>query len=304
MSRNSSYSSLIVLCLVIVLFLVGAGIYKRTTDLEQQTTGASTPSRDVALGIPDTSSTSDVPPPVPTSITPGVGQPTPVTLVPTFIGETPKPYVPPPSPTTGSATITPIPPGWNDPDFSNPPTPSVYPKLPPTPQPSDPINAVLNAERVPAINYSSKKAELIVVGKVTKVGPSRWSTPDGKRPPNPWAKDNQDYIYTPITVTVSSNIMGTAPKTELLIKGYGGVVGKDSLRWGSDDLYDFIEGDQVILFLFRTQGVDVLKDRTHLDIWEVADRFSITKDGQAVNTYHKMPVPQLLDAINQALVHP
>lgn len=235
--------------------------------------------------------------PSPVATAPGTSLP-PRTPYPTMPGGAPTP--PNLFPTYVIPRVTPLTIGAPDPGF-DPPTPDPYTPRTPTPThlPTDPLRSILFAERVSDIRDSTKAAGVIVTCTVRKVGPSRWSTPDGNRPANPWAEGNQDFIFTPITVTVDSYIKGLLPQTELRLHGYGGTVGQDSMGWG-DDLYNFIEGDRVLLFIFRGQGVNP-STVSNLNLWDVYDRFSITADGQAVNMYHEMPLQQLLDQISAIL---
>ena len=257
--------------------------------------------REASLQVP---MGADVPQPVSTAATAAPSDPGPAETE-VSVHDTPLPYEPPPTPT--GPVPTPPPPGWQDTEFSNPPTPEP-PVLAPTHAPSDPINSSLYAERETRVDYSTIRSDVIVIATVKKVGPARWTTPDGARPLNPWAENNVDHIFTPITVKVEKvladkHAKGVSPNKDLLLYGYGGTVGRDSLSWGEDDLYNFVEGDRVLLFLFKSDGYKppaVVK----LNLWDVYERFSITSDGKTKNSYHKKDLQQLLSEVDAALAQP
>lgn len=246
-----------------------------------------------------------VPSPNPTDVIYLTPPPSPVTPIPSIEVT---PFIPPPTPLTPLPTITPLVTPYTDPEFDTTPTAvEASNSSRPTHAPSDPKVAVLYAEQVSDIPVSTNTSDLIVIATVKKVGPARWTTPDGKRPVNPWASDNIDYIYTPITIVIQEQIVNKArlnaqAGTELHLKGYGGVVGKDSLSWGGDDLFQFIEGDKVLVFLARPQGL-VHPEIDKAGLLEVYDRFTITKDNEAVNSYHKLPLDQVLSQI-QTVIQP
>jgi hypothetical protein len=179
------------------------------------------------------------------------------------------------------------------------PTPPMQITPWPTHRPSDPINAITSAERITDVPLSSRVAELIVIGTVSKVGPARWTTPDGKRPANPWAADNHDYIFTPVSIKVETVVKGDNPGGEVQVSGYGGSVGNDSLTWAGDDLYHFVQGERVMLFLFRGDAPKP-QSLAALHLWDVHERFTITKGNRAVNTYQDLPLDEVLTTVVDA----
>ena len=82
------------------------------------------------------------------------------------------------------------------------PTPTADP-----PKPSDPYAVVLIPEVVAVDPVDATKASShIVYGKVIEVLAPRWSTPDGKRPDNPF--EQQFAIFTPIRIAVIETLKG------------------------------------------------------------------------------------------------
>ncbi|HET8626944.1 MAG TPA: hypothetical protein VFL91_05975 [Thermomicrobiales bacterium] len=207
-----------------------------------------------------------------------------VARVPTLPGGVPTPF---PTPEHPIAT-TPFPTYTGIPEM---PTPIYTAPAPPTPNPDAPYTYTLYADRIPNTAISTGEARLIVIGTVTRVLPARWDTPDGRRPANPWATWQQISIFTPVYVAVEEEIKGASPQREVLLYAFGGQVGRDIARREPDRDDAIGEGERVVLFL---------SERTHepqtLDgspLWDITERYSITPDGRATNTYRTIPLAQL-----------
>jgi hypothetical protein len=299
LNANTKKTALIA---VVLVALFAATIATLALTTRQSKEANDKPMASVALGVAPNALLDNLPTPVPTAVT-GIAPPpvTPVTPIPTMEGGPPTPYSDIESAPLPSVTTAPQQNEAQDPGFAPEPTPEFSPTPLPTPRPSDPLTASLFAERESVVSLSTDNATLIITGTVTKVYSARWTTPDGSRPANPWDSSEGYQIYTPVMVMIDEALKGSEqPGTELLIYGYGGQVGQDSLVWAGDDLYDFQEGDRVVLFLFRSD-VSRPANSTTLDLWDVYDRFTITNDGRAVNSSHNVALQDLLDEIDAAV---
>jgi hypothetical protein len=78
-------------------------------------------------------------------------------------------------------------------------------------RPEDPYYVLTCGHPISDLNVLTDFAPIIVRGVVTQVGPARWSTPDGTRPPNPHARDTRETIYRPVIVQVDEYLKGAQP---------------------------------------------------------------------------------------------
>lgn len=176
------------------------------------------------------------------------------------------------------------------------PTPARPLGLPPTPRPSDPYQLTIYGHRTVDTRRSMREATVVAIGTVTQVHPARWTTPDGRRPENPHAPTNLETIYTPVRVEVERYLKGERSESQLLIFALGGVVGKDSVEARVSDVNVFQEGQRVIVFL-----VDKNLKLDGVPLWSIVERYTLTDDGQAVNSLHSLPLTELLDEVYAAL---
>lgn len=89
---------------------------------------------------------------------------------------------------------------------------------------------------------------------------------------------------------------GERAEAELLIFALGGVVGQDSVEARVSDVNFFQEGQRVIVFL-----VDKNLKLDGVRLWSIVERYTLTNDGQAVNSLRSLPLAELLDEVYAAL---
>jgi hypothetical protein len=156
------------------------------------------------------------------------------------------------------------------------------------------------SDEVLDISFLDKHSESVVIGRVIEILPSRWNTPDGKKP---IAKQDVS-IYTDVIIKVDRNVKGSTP-AKLVVRTFGGQVGDESNF--VEDEARFELGENVILFLTTEDPFDNSAKSnsvgTHYRItgWKHG-KFSITNDNQAVrpdvpSKYQKIPVEELLRSI-------
>jgi len=218
----------------------------------------------------------------------------PLTPYPGKPGET---TFPTPFPAQPQLTITALPRGADT--FDRLPTPSYI--EPPTPLPSAPYHMTSEALLVPGTTQDDTAyAEVIATGNVLQVGTARWTTVDGKRPANPHADNNREYIFTPVVLQVNAALKGAPGTSELALLVPGGVVGQDSVDLGSDHDAIFQVGERVMVFLNRATSVDRVQLLNKQPLWRVNVRYTLTASGTATNRFRSLPLSQLVGEINRA----
>jgi hypothetical protein len=205
--------------------------------------------------------------------------------------------VPTPAP---SVTIPPITPQPTQSAPPQKPTP-VKPAQPqPTPRPETPIHVIGYGDGIPDTRLATQGASLVIIGTVKQVLPARWTTPDGRRPANPYDRSDPQLIYTPVLIEVEQYLKGGQSQREVLIFGSGGVVGEDSFEDRGGGLITFQEGERVLLFLDERVRNGVTLNGAPL--WrQVSTHYRLTPDGQATNGYHTLPLQQLFGEIITAV---
>jgi hypothetical protein len=137
-----------------------------------------------------------------------------------------------------------------------------------------PVRALIIKYTLPEL---AARAEQVVLGEVIALK-SRWN-------------NDQEPIYTDITVSVKETWKGTIKTGTITIEQIGGEVGKDKLT--IPDAAEFKTGTVVVLFIDRKE------DFTDLAGW-YQGKFTV-KDGIAVQekTGYKIPLDELKSIVTQ-----
>lgn len=97
---------------------------------------------------------------------------------------------------------------------------------------------------------ATRKSDLVVVGTVGKLSDARWSTPDGKAPPDAGRGHPEFFIYRTAAVDVETVLAGNASVRSVPVTVFGGQA--DGIVMEASDIGpDLKKGDRVILFLNR-----------------------------------------------------
>ncbi|MFA4958147.1 MAG: hypothetical protein WC556_14355 [Candidatus Methanoperedens sp.] len=150
---------------------------------------------------------------------------------------------------------------------------------------------VLNA------SYLAKGSDTIAMGKVKEVLPSKWNTPDGKRP----IEIKNDIIYTDVIIEVEQYLKNPQASKDITVRTLGGTVGIDSMV--AEDEPKFEPNEKVILFLTNEDTITGKIGEPHLKVQGgMHGKFTITADQQAVRPdlpqeYKSMPLEELLKKI-------
>ena len=99
-------------------------------------------------------------------------------------------------------------------------------------------------------------------------------------------------------VVVGRYLKGDQATATLRLWLAGGSVGHDTVTVSGDDRYDFQNGQRYMVYLRPIQRAHAQGGNTPT-LWHILDRYTITSDGQAVNSFGSQPLQQLLDEIVQ-----
>ena len=141
-------------------------------------------------------------------------------------------------------------------------------------------------------------ASLIVRGTVKQVGPTRWTTPDGKKPAGyDKAPAFGVYsIYRPIYLTVHELYKGQLEEQEIILFAPGGGYAEESLTY-EDQAFHYRPGDGVVVFASH-KGL-YLGGRK---MWNIEGKYRI-EDGIAKQNVSTRPADDLIYEI-KAEVNP
>ena len=183
-------------------------------------------------------------------------------------------------------------------------TPDLPPGFTPTPlsspDPNQPFgymeNVTIAPGQMPTPESIVKSWGLVIVGRVVEIRPSEWTTPDKKRPVNPFESVPRDEntIITPVVielegVPITSRYSNTTSNKQVVVALFGGVVGRDEVK-SNDPRYGAFEvGQRVLLGLsdksFERNTIangDAPYQTAAGPAWTVGIRYLLTEDGKAV----------------------
>ncbi|MBV9790007.1 MAG: hypothetical protein JOZ51_17605 [Chloroflexi bacterium] len=162
---------------------------------------------------------------------------------------------------------------------------------------SPPIQSTIYLDRFPHIPSTSRLSTVIVIGTVKQILPVRWTTPSGKRPGNPTGHA----IFRPVMLDVEEYLKGEQNARTLQLYAWGGRIGDDVFEAQPDTLYEFQQGEHVVVFLeeFAPGSSPLNVDGSSL--WSIQEHYTLTDDGQAQNFYQTLPLAELRATIQTAL---
>jgi len=131
------------------------------------------------------------------------------------------------------------------------------------------------------ISYLAEKSDAILIGKVSEVLPSKWDTPDGKRP----RILADEIIYTDAVIEVERYLKNPQFKSKIVVRTLGGTIGRDSMEVENEA--NFKAGETVFVFLTKEDPFTLKIQPEHYRVvGEMYGKFRI-EDGQAVR--EKLP---------------
>lgn len=163
---------------------------------------------------------------------------------------------------------------------------------------TDPFTWSIVGHRIINTQLSLAESTVVVIGTVKQIKPARWTTQEGKRPSNPHASpDNSEgglhSIFRPMILEVEEYLVGELPQRQLHVYNNGGTVGQDSVEVIIDGLYDFVEGERVVLFLTPHKSPKHAQSPDKKPFFDVIEHYTISADNQATSAYHSV----LLEAL-------
>lgn len=192
-----------------------------------------------------------------------------------------------PTPAASLPPMTPVPTSIGEPTKYVP----IEPEASPTPIDDNmPLFSSSAPFRNPSIESSTHNADSILIGTVSKIEPARWTTADGRRPPHPHSQRGVFEIYRPVWLHVEEQLSGGPIGAEILLYGFGGQVGQDSMRWDGDDLHTFAAGDRVIVWLAAPEQIGGKALRRPID------KYTLIGD-TAQNIFRSLPLAEIRQRI-------
>lgn len=143
----------------------------------------------------------------------------------------------------------------------------------------------------------SNCSEIIVIGTVKEILPSKWTSSDGKRPNGIDSFSLENSIYTDITISVDKYLKNPSSSKEVTVRVDGGTVGNDTLE--ADYEPTFEPGERILLFL--TEDVVISTSNIEPKHFRVTGcmlgKFTLTDDGKAVRRDKTVNQDELLSKI-------
>ncbi|TFG74146.1 MAG: hypothetical protein E4H21_11350 [Thermodesulfobacteriales bacterium] len=144
-----------------------------------------------------------------------------------------------------------------------------------------------------------KGSDVIVIGEVKEILPSRWTTTDGKRP----VKIDDERIYTDFIIRVDEYLKNPQSTKEITVRTLGGKVDDDSMI--VEDEAEFKPNEKVLLFLTTEDPFTKNIGSEHLRVtgW-VHGKFTIIND-QAIRPklpqeHRNIPLQELIKSVNES----
>jgi len=148
-------------------------------------------------------------------------------------------------------------------------------------------------------SYLAQESDVIVIGEVKEIIPSRWTTEDGKKPVNFY----DERIYTDVIIEVDEYLKNPQPTEEITVRTMGGKVGYDRII--SEDEAEFEPDEKVLLFLTTHDPYTENIGGEHFRVRGLMHGKFTIEDGQAIRPeviegYRTIPLQELLETIEKS----
>jgi len=165
----------------------------------------------------------------------------------------------------------------------------------------EPITSSMSAS-LPAFNHTelSDRSEMILIGTVKEILPSKWTSADGRRPNGIDSFSLENSIYTDITINVEKYLKNPSSSQEITVRIDGGTVGNDTLE--ADYEPTFKPGEKVLLFLTEdvVVGTNNIEPK-HLTVTGcMVGKYTLTEDGKATRLGENTTLEELLNTIENS----
>lgn len=93
------------------------------------------------------------------------------------------------------------------------------------------------------VSYLSKGSDIIVLGEVKEILPSKWTTTDGQKP----SIIDDERIYTDVVIKIDEYLKNPQSAKEITVRTLGGTVGEVKMK--NEDEAEFEPHEKVLLLL-------------------------------------------------------
>jgi len=148
-------------------------------------------------------------------------------------------------------------------------------------------------------SYLAQESDVIVIGEVKEILPSRWTTEDGKKSVNFY----DERIYTDVIIEVGEYLKNPQPTEEITVRTMGGKVGNDRIIY--EDEAEFEPDEKVLLFLTKEEPYTANLGSEHFRVRGLMHGKFTIEDGQAIRPeaiegYRTIPLQELLETIEKS----
>lgn len=166
---------------------------------------------------------------------------------------------------------------------------------------TQPLTIIYTIEWAPMVlnnSYLAQESDVIVIGDVKEILPSRWATKDGKKPINFY----DEHIYTDVIIEVDEYLKNPQPAEEITVRIMVGKVGIDQII--CDEEAEFKPKERVLLFLTTKDSYTKNIGSEHFNVIGGAHGKFTIEDGQAIRPkviedYRTIPLQELLETIEK-----
>ncbi|MGB9928667.1 MAG: hypothetical protein ACPK85_09720 [Methanosarcina sp.] len=148
--------------------------------------------------------------------------------------------------------------------------------------------AALNDEQLN--NYS----DIIMIGTVKEILPSKWNSADGKRPGNIKKFSIHNFIYTDVVVNVDRYLKNQLPSEVITVRLDGGTVGKDTFIMSGEANLKL--GEKVLLYLQKDTNPDIkdIGPEHYRVTGGLQGKFTLDDNGKAIRPDKSTTLDKLL----------
>ncbi len=144
----------------------------------------------------------------------------------------------------------------------------------------------------------SDRSDVILIGTVKEILPSKWNTADGTRPTDDiYDLGWHDVLYTDVMISVDGYLKNPLPEKEVIVRIQGGSDGYVSID--VEDESSFSLGERVFLYLNNDTWADT-KDfgPEHFVVTGASQgKFTLTDDGRVTQFDKSLTLDELLETI-------
>lgn len=143
----------------------------------------------------------------------------------------------------------------------------------------------------------SNSSDIIVIGKVKEILPSKWNSIDGKRPDNIHKFSIHNFIYADVVVSVDNYVKNASPSKEVTVRLDGGTVGNDTYIMSGEANLKL--GEKVLLYLHKDTNPDIkdIGPEHYRVTGGLQGKFTLTEDGKAIRLDKKTTLNEQLTTI-------